>query len=243
MCLAGCGSGSPAGKTASEAPAPLPEAHVDPATAGTITGRVLFKGIPPAMPTIDMDSNPQCQREHKTPAKAETVLVNPNGTLRNVFIHVKDGLPNAHWPVPATSARLEQDGCVYVPHVQGIMQGQNLEILNNDPVNHNVHAECEKNAAWNVSQPPRAEHRNAQFDLEETLFPVTCSVHPWMRAYIAVSSHPFYAVTGADGAFTLNGVPPGTYTIEAVHEKLGAKSGKLTVTPKGAASIEFTYGS
>jgi plastocyanin len=221
----------------------LPDAHVDPATAGTVSGRVLFKGAPPVMPLIDMDSNPQCQRQHKTPARAQTIIVNPNGTLRNVFVHIKDGLTNAHWPAPAASARLEQDGCIYVPHVQVMMQGQNLEILNDDPVNHNVHAECEKNAAWNVSQPPRAEHRNAQFDLEETLFPVTCSVHPWMRAYIAVSSHPFYAVTGDDGTFTLNGVPPGTYTIEAVQEKLGAKSGKLTVTPKGTASIEFTYGS
>jgi plastocyanin len=242
VCLAGCGGG-PSAQTASEAPAPPPEAHVDPATAGTVSGRVLFTGKAPAMPVIDMSSNPQCERQHKTAVKAETVVVNSNGTLKNVFVHIKDGLAVAHWPVPPASARLEQDGCIYEPHVQGMMQGQNLEILNNDPVNHNVHAECEKNAAWNVSQPSRAEHRNAKFDLEETLFPVTCSVHPWMRAYIGVSSHPFFAVTGADGAFTLNGVPPGTYTIEAVHEKFGSKQGKLTLAPKGTATIEFTYGS
>lgn len=243
MCLAGCGGDTqPKTETQTTTPA-LPEAHIDPATAGAITGRVLFKGSPPAMPTIDFSSNPQCERQHKTPAKAETVIVNPNHTLRNVFIHIKDGLAPAHWTPPAESAHLDQTGCIYEPHVQGIMTGQNLEILNNDPVNHNVHAECEKNAAWNESQPPRAEHKNKQFDLEEIMFPVTCSVHPWMRAYVGVSSNPFFAVTGSDGAFTLNNVPPGTYTIEAVHEKYGSKEGRVTLTPKGVATIEFTYGS
>jgi len=216
---------------------------VDAATAGSITGRVLFQGTAPVMPVIDMSSNPQCERQHKTPAKGETVIVNANRTLRNVFVHVKDGLAPAHWTVPSTSAQLAQTGCIYEPHVQGIMEGQNLEILNNDPVNHNVHAECEKNAAWNESQPPRAEHKNKQFSVEEGLFPVTCSVHPWMRAYIAVSANPFFAVTGAEGTFTIKGVPPGTYTVEAVHEKYGSKEGKLTVAPSGTATIDFTYGS
>ena len=216
---------------------------MDAATAGTITGRVLFLGTPPVMPAIDMSSNPQCERQHKAPAKGETVIVNPNGTLRNVFVRIKDGLSPAHWTAPSTSAQLAQTGCIYEPHVQGIMEGQNLEILNNDPVNHNVHAECEKNAAWNESQPPRAEHKYKQFSVEEGLFPVTCSVHPWMRAYIAVSPNPFFAVSGADGRFTIQGVPPGAYTVEAVHEKYGSKEGKLTVAPSGTATIDFTYGS
>ncbi len=238
VCLAGCSS-TPQPQTVATA---LPEAHVDPATAGSISGQVLFKGDKPAMPAIDMSSNPQCERQHHKPASAETVVVNPNGTLRNVFVHIKDGLPAAHWTPPTTSAELTQNGCIYEPHVQGLMEGQNLDIVNDDPVNHNVHAECEKNAAWNISQPPRAEHKNRQFDLEEIMFPITCSVHPWMRAYLAVSAHPFFAVTGADGAFTLNGVPPGTYTIEAVHEKYGSKQGRLTVAPKAIATIDFTNG-
>jgi hypothetical protein len=237
---ASCGSG-PASQATAPAVDALPEGRVDPATAGKITGSVIFKGDPPAMPLIDMSSNPQCEKQHKTPAKGETTIVNPNGTLRNVFVHIKDGLPPAHWTPPAESAKLAQTGCIYEPHVQGILEGQNLEILNNDPVNHNVHAECEKNSAWNESQAPRAEHKNKQFALEEIMFPVTCSVHPWMRAYIAVSPHPFYAVTGADGTFTINGVPPGYYLVEAVHERLGSKVGRLTVPAKGSASIDFTY--
>lgn len=238
--LAACGSGPEPGN---ETSANLPAAHVDEATAGTISGRVLFHGDPPAMPVIDMSSNPQCERQHRTPSKGETVVVNSNKTLRNVFIWIKDGLPRARWTPPAESAKLDQIGCVYEPHVLGIMEGQQLEILNSDPVNHNVHAESRVNAAWNESQAPRAEHKFKRFDSAEVLFPVTCSVHPWMRSYIGVSPHPFFAVTGEDGSFTLKGVPPGSYTIEAVHEKYGRKEGKLTLAPSGNAVLDFAYGS
>jgi hypothetical protein len=103
---------------------------VDAATAGAITGRVLFKGDAPAMPVIDMSSNPQCERQHRTPQKAETVVVNPNGTLKNVFVWIKSGLAPARWPPPATAAKLDQHGCIYEPHVQGIMEGQDLDIVN-----------------------------------------------------------------------------------------------------------------
>jgi hypothetical protein len=239
--LTACGAGSQ--PQSSPATAALPLAHVDPATAGTISGRILFKGDAPAMPVIDMSSNPQCERQHRTPRKAETVVVNTNGTLGNVFVWIKDGLAPAQWPFPAQPAKLDQHGCLYEPHVQGIMENQDLEILNSDPVNHNVHAECQTNAAWNESQPPRAEHKFKKFNAQEVLFPVTCSVHPWMRAYIGVSPHPFFAVTGNDGSFTIKGVPPGTYTVEAIHEKYGKKEGKLTVAPSGTAAIEFIYGS
>jgi plastocyanin len=240
LLLAACGSST---QPKSDAEISLPAAHVDAATAGTISGRVLFNGDPPVMPVIDMSSNPQCERQHHTPQKARTVVVNANKTLRNVFVWIKEGLPRARWTPPAEAAKLDQNGCVYEPHVLGIMEGQQLEILNNDPVNHNVHAESQINPAWNESQPPRAEHKFKRFDSEEVLFPVTCSVHPWMRSYIGVSPHPFFAVTGEDGSFSLTGVPPGTYTIEAVHEKYGRKEGKLTLAPKGSATLEFAYGS
>ena len=240
LLVSACGSST---QPKPEAAASLPAAHVDEATAGTISGKVLFMGDAPVMPVIDFSSNPQCERQHKTPQKAETVVVNRNKTLRNVLVWIKDGLPKARWTPPETAAKLDQNGCVYEPHVLGIMEGQQLEIFNNDPVNHNVHAESQVNPAWNESQPPKAEHKYKKFDSEEVLFPVTCSVHPWMRSYIGVSPHPFFAVTGDDGSFTLKGVPPGTYTVEAVHEKFGRKEGKLTLAPNGAATLDFSYGS
>lgn len=241
--LASCGGG-PQPKTEISS---LPDAQVNAATAGSITGKVFFRGEAPVMPVIDMSSNPQCERRHqnsqKAPQRAQVVVVNTNGTLKNVFVWIKGGLAPARWAPPAIAARLDQDGCIYQPHVLGLMKGQQLEIFNSDAVNHNVHAESVVNPAWNESQPPRAEHKFKQFAAEEILFPVTCSVHPWMRSYVGVSPHPFFAVTGEDGSFTLQGVPPGTYTVEAVHEKYGRKEGTLTLMPSGKATLEFTYGS
>ncbi|HTA41861.1 MAG TPA: carboxypeptidase regulatory-like domain-containing protein [Bryobacteraceae bacterium] len=237
--LAACGSST---QPKTETESSLPVAHVDPATAGMIIGSIKFEGKPPVMAAIDMSSNPQCERQHHSQQKAETVVVNGNGTLRNVFVWIKDGLPRERWEPPAQSAKLDQIGCVYSPHVLGIMQGQKLEILNSDPVNHNVHAESQINPPWNESEPPRAEHKVKEFDSAEVLFPMTCSVHPWMRSYVAVSPHPFFAVTGDDGTFALKGVPPGTYTIEAVHEQYGRREGKVTLTPNGSATLDFTYG-
>jgi plastocyanin len=220
----------------------LPAAHVDPATAGSIAGRVIFSGKPPVMPVLDMSSNPNCEREHHIPQRAETVVVNPNGTLRNVFVWIKAGLPKARWTPPTSAVTLDQTGCMYEPHVIGLMVGQPLEILNDDPINHDVRAESKVNAAWNESQPPRAEHKLKTFDREEILFPMSCNVHPWMRAYIGVSPHPYFAVTGADGSFKLHGVPPGTYTVEAIHEQYGRKQETVTVSPQGSAKLDFSYG-
>ena len=240
LLLMSCSSG---GVPPAETTTALPEAHLDPATAGTISGSVLFRGAAPVMPVIDMSSNPSCERQHKAPVRAETVVVNPNRTLRNAFVHIKEGLPGVHWSPPAETVKLTQSGCIYEPHVIGIMVDQRLEVLNDDPVNHNVHAETTVNPPWNIAEAPKAEHSFRKFAAPEVLFPMTCSVHPWMRSYIGVSANPFFAVTDEDGSFTLRGVPPGTYTIEVVQEKLGRKEGTVTLPPAGTASIDFTYGS
>ena len=219
----------------------LPLAHIDPATAGAITGKVIFSGTAPAMPVIDMSAIPMCERQHHAPQKSEQVVVNPNGTLRNTFVWIRDGLPKASWAPPTESVKLDQNGCVYRPHVLGAMTGQEIEIENSDPLNHNVHAEPAINASWNESQPPRAEKKFKRFDLQEILFPVTCSVHPWMRAYISVVAHPFFAVTAEDGTFTLKSVPPGNYTVEAIHEKYGRKQAQVTVGPSESKAIDFNF--
>ncbi len=219
----------------------LPLAHVDDATAATLSGKVTFTGNAPPMPAIDMSANPMCELQHHTPVKSEQVTVNANGTLRNVLVWVKDGLPRARWQAPETPVTLDQNGCVYQPHVLAFMVNQQVEIMNDDPVNHNVHAESVVNAAWNESQPPRAEKKFKRFTEPEVWFPVSCSVHPWMRSYIAVLPHPFFAVTGDDGAFLIKGLAPGTYTLETVHEKYGRKDSKFTVGPKESKVLDFSY--
>lgn len=234
--LYGCGSSETRSATAA-----LPLAQVDTVNGATISGSVRFPGEAPAMPVIDMSSNPTCERQHAG-RRAEVVLVNANHTLRNTFVWIASGLPPARWPAPATVAHLDQNGCTYQPHVQGVMVGQTLQISNSDPVNHNVHAESRVNPAWNESEPPRAEMREKRFLEQEVLIPVSCSVHPWMRSYVGVVAHPFFAVTGDDGSFSLQGVPPGTYQLEAVHERFGRKQISVTVAPKQNRVVDFTYG-
>jgi plastocyanin len=233
----GCGSHP----EADQQETPLRLATIDEANAGTISGKVIFTGDKPAMPSIDMSANPMCERQHTTPEHAETVVINPNRTVRYAFVWIKEGLPKARWTPPPASIVLDQNGCVYRPHVLALMVGQQLEIDNSDPVNHNVHAEAQVNVAWNESQPPQAEKKFKTFSREEIWFPVTCSVHPWMRAFLSVVSHPFFAVTGEDGAFTLKGVPPGSYTVEAIQEKFGRKTAQVTVAPHESKTIDFSY--
>ncbi len=224
-----------------ETPENLPMVNLDYAQTGRIEGVVLFQGTAPERATLDLSSNPMCERQHKEPVKDETVIVNKNGTLKNVFVYISKGLPRVKWPVPQNPRQLNQSGCVYTPHVVGIMQGQQLEILNSDPVNHNVHAESKVNESWNESQPPKAEHKFKTFGAEEVLFPVTCSVHPWMRAWVGVVNHPYFEVSDKDGAFSMNNVPAGTYTVESVHEKYGKQQGQAVVTAGGTTKVEFKY--
>ena len=233
-----CGSHPPAGIDAETV---LPIATIDEANGATISGKVIFTGDKPAMPTIDMSANPMCERQHSTPQHAETVVLNLNSTIRYTFVWIKEGLPQARWAPPQTSVVLDQNGCVYRPHALALMVGQQLEIDNSDPVNHNVHAEAQVNVPWNESQPPQADKKFKTFPRQEIWFPVTCSVHPWMRAFLSVVSHPFFAVTGEDGTFTLKGVPPGTYTVEAIQEKFGRKTAQVTVAAHESKTVDFTY--
>lgn len=217
--------------------------HREEAVVGTgrVSGRVAFAGSAPVRVKLDLSANPTCERQHLRPVVSEDVIVNKNGTLRNTLVWVKSGLPDRKWSTPGSAVQLSQDGCVYQPHVLAVMTGQTIEISNTDPLNHNVHAEAVTNAAFNVAQPPRAEKLLERFGHQELMIPITCGVHAWMRAYVSVIGHPFFAVTGEDGAFELKGVPAGTYVLEAVHEKYGHLERPLTVTAQGLARVDFSY--
>ena len=207
---------------------------------GSVAGRVSFSGTAPVRVKLDLSANPTCERQHLRPVFSEDAIVNKNGSLRNTLVWVKSGLPDKKWIVPG-AAQLSQDGCVYQPHVLAVMAGQTIEVSNTDPLNHNVHAVALTNAAFNVAQPPRAEKLLERFEHQELMIPITCGVHGWMRAYVSVIAHPFFAVTGEDGAFELKGVPAGTYVLEAVHEKYGHLERQITVTAQGQAQVDFSY--
>jgi plastocyanin len=212
---------------------------VDPATAGAITGTIRFAGTPPAPETINRSSDPYCEQQGA--ATTETVVVGGASTLQNVFVYVKDGLGDRVFPVPSTAAVLDQKGCRYVPHVLGIQVGQTLEILSSDNTLHNVHAIPEQNREFNKAHQMAGIKHTHVFSTREVMVPFKCDVHRWMNAYVGVLDHPYHAVTGANGTFELKGLPPGTYTIEAWHEKLGTQTQTVTIGEKQTSDLTFTF--
>ena len=227
--------------SAPEAPAALrvSEDPVDPATAGSVTGMVMLTGTLPVGNPINMASDPYCEGQAKL-VNAE-VVAGTGGTLQNVFIYVKDGLGNLRFPVPATPVVLDQKGCQYAPRVIGIQTGQTLEIRNTDSTLHNMHASPEHNQEFNKALGQQGLNHIHTFSTAEVMVPFKCDVHRWMRAWVGVIDHPFHAVSTADGTFSLTGLPPGTYTIEAWHEKLGRQTQTITIGASEAKAIAFTF--
>ena len=242
--LAGCGGGEKTSEQPAPAPATpaaAPAAPIDAATAGEITGTVAFDGTAPAKVRIHMDAVPACTQTNKEAVFSEEVVVNDNKTLKNVFIYVKDGLGSRTFPPPSEPVLIDQKGCWYHPHVLGVMAGQKLDIKNSDPTNHNIHPMPTANREFNQSQPPGAPDLMQDFARPEVMIPVKCNVHPWMKAYIGVVANPFYAVTDDKGAFSIKGLPPGDYTIEAWQEKYGTQDQKVTVGAKESKTVTFNF--
>ncbi|HET7184462.1 MAG TPA: carboxypeptidase regulatory-like domain-containing protein [Terriglobales bacterium] len=217
------------------ATAAAPATPVDPATAATITGSVKYPGAVPKAAKIDMSQDPACKGDNTV----ETIVAS-NGNLENAFVYVKDGLGSRTFDVPKDAVQLDQKGCRYHPHVLGIMTGQKFEVINSDPTTHNIHPTPKDNREWNESQPPKASPIDKSFAREEIMLPVKCNQHPWMKMYINVVKSPYFAVTDKDGKYTLKGLPPGTYTIAVVHEKLGTETQQVTVGAKESKTVDFT---
>ncbi len=215
---------------------------IDPAAVGSISGTVTFTGTPPKRATIDMGQDPACSYAAKDPTFAEAVVVD-SGKLVNAFVYVKQGPDKYAVPVPTEPAILDQKGCRYAPHVLGLMVGQKLRILNSDPAMHNVHPTARNNESWNVSQMPGAAPIEQTFTEKELMLPITCNQHPWMKMYVNVLHHPFFAVSDAAGKFEIKGLPPGEYTLAIVHEKLGpGQEVHVTLAPKEAKQgVQFAY--
>jgi plastocyanin len=240
--LGGCSAkGTKEPKTSSATAAAPSYFRVDPATAGILTGRVRFTGKKPVRKPVDMSSDPACVEAHHGRAYDESVVVNPNGTVANVFIYIKSGLEGKNFEVPATPITLDQRGCWFHPRVIGIQVGQTLEIENSDPVTHNIHPLAQINREWNHSQGAGEPPLQRRFVRPEVMIRVKCNIHSWMHAYIGVVAHPYFAVTGRDGTFQIPNVPPGHYVIEARHEVLGTQTLDITVTHPGKIETDFTF--
>src|SRR5215470_5904238 len=222
--VAACGGGEPSNKSATpSAPAGTPAGEkVDASKAGKVAGTVTLDGAAPKNEAIKMNADPVCVREAKGPQLQETYVVGSDGkSLGNVFVYVKDGLGNYAYDAPTDSPKIDQKECRYHPHVFGMRVNQTLEIVNSDPTLHNIHALPKGNTEFNTGQPIQGMTTKHTFTAKEVMVPFKCDVHGWMNAYVGVMDNPYFAVTGPDGKFSLKGLPPGTYTIEAWHEKAG----------------------
>ncbi len=209
--------------------------------AGTISGSVTYSGQAPKLKPLSMDADPDCASKHTSPVLPEILVLGSGNAMANIFVRVKSGAPEKPFPAPTVDATINQQGCVYVPHVVGVMVGQNLKIRNSDGILHNVHGLPKKNPEYNVAMPKTRKEATRVFNTPEPLFPMKCDVHPWMQAYIAVMTHPYFDVTETDGKFQLSDLPAGAYEIEAWHEKLGTQIQSVTIGAADSKQISFTF--
>jgi hypothetical protein len=222
----GCGSGHPQDAAAQDG-------------AG-VSGSVKFTGTAPEPQKVKMDADPQCALHHKEAVMKEEVVVNPSGGLKWAFVYVKDGLASKP-AAPTEPVTLDQQGCMYSPHVLGIQVSQPLQITNSDQTLHNVNCKPTKSKPFNIAQPTKGMKSTKSFTAPEVAVKCACNVHPWMASYIGVVDHPYYAVTDDAGAFTIAGLPDGTYTLEAWHEKLGTATQQVTVSGGQAEPVNFEF--
>lgn len=207
----------------------------------TVSGIVHFTGAAPSNPTIDMSQESACKGKYTSPPTDPQFVVS-DGKLGNVFVYVKSGLPNgAKYTAPATPVEIDQSGCLYHPRVFGVMTDQDIVIKNDDNVLHNIKAVPTTNRGFNISQPSAGMTSKRHFSSQEVMVPLECNVHGWMHAWVGVLAHPFYATSGPDGSFSIKNLPPGTYTIEAWHEKLGTQSQTVTVGAGETKTADFTF--
>jgi hypothetical protein len=222
------------------ATAPAPSAAAPAAAAlGTnvIKGTVKLTGTPPEMKPLHREADPFCAR---SPMKEEDVMVGPGGGLKNVLVRVIKGAAGS-FPPPAQPAIVDQTECMYRPRVQGIVAGQPIQIRNSDQTLHNVHSYKGPSTLFNQAEIPGMPPMTKRVGEAGDVIKFKCDVHPWMTGYVGISSNPFFAVTGDDGSFTIDKLPPGAYTLEAWHERFGAKTADVTVAAGQPATVTLSF--
>lgn len=214
--------------------------YVSKSDEGTVSGVVKFDGTAPERKKIDMSQDTACASAPGDKLADDTVI--DAGKLENVFVYVTGGPADKFdFGIPTEAAVLDQQGCRYMPRVLGLQAGQVLRVINSDKTTHNVHPSPKKNTEWNQVQTQNGAPIEKKFGKAEALIPIKCNQHPWMLAHVGVLDHPFYAVSGKDGSFTIKNLPPGEYTLVAYHETLGEKKQKITVGAKEAKTQDFTF--
>jgi plastocyanin len=227
----------------STAPAqPVSYFKVDPATAGAVHGTITYSGPKPTQTIVAMDAEDACVKLHGgKPVYDDSLVVGPKGGVANAFVYMKSGLEGKKFEPSKTPVVLDQRGCMFTPRVLGLEAGEPLAVRNSDPFEHNVHPAPKNNREWNEGMTPGQPDVLHKFAREEVMIRVKCNVHPWMRAWIGVVEHPYFAITGPDGAFDLRNVPPGDYTVAVWHEKLGEQTQQIHLGASSTQPVSFTF--
>ena len=195
--------------------------------AGTLKGHVKYDGKPPKKKRLRMDADPVCGSSHSGPVYSENFKMAKDGSMAEALVYLKE--VSYDGGVPSEPAVLDQKGCIYMPHVFGMVAGQELLIKNSDATLHNIHSMPKVNKEFNFAMPKVVKEKKSTFSLSEPdPFYIKCDVHPWMKSWVLVSDHPFFAVTDENGNFSIEGIPAGTYEVVCWQEKFG----KRTITKK-----------
>jgi plastocyanin len=213
---------------------------VNAAGNGRITGTVKLDGPAPHMRGIDMSKDPYCVKAHASdPAHLETYVAGANGGLENVVLYISDWSGSAL--VSTAVPVFDQKNCVYSPHVLALDPGETFKVTTSDQTAHNIHPLPNPmvNVGWNQSQPPGAPPIEKSWKNPE-IIPVQCNIHPWMHGWFVVVKGP-YATTDSNGSYTIDNVPPGSYTVTAWQEAAGTQTAKVTVAAGGSGTADFTF--
>ena len=203
--------------------------------AGSLSGRVNFQGKVPKKKTLKMGADPVCGAAHETPPYRQSFVINEEGYLKNVMVYLNE--VNYDGETPNTQAVLDQKGCMYSPHVQGMMAGQELLIKNSDATLHNIHGLPTINSQFNFAMPKVVKEKALKIDKPEHPMYIKCDVHPWMKSYVSVFDHPYFAVTNDTGHYKIDNIPSGTYEVIAWQEKFKNKETKEWTTLSTSVTI------
>jgi plastocyanin len=209
--------------------------------AGTLKGHVKYDGKAPKKKKLRMDADPVCGSSHSSPVLSENFKMASDGSMAEALVYLKNVKYNGG--VPSEPAVLDQKGCIYMPHVFGMVAGQELLIKNSDATLHNIHSMPKVNKEFNFAMPKVVKEKKATFSKSEPdPFYIKCDVHPWMKTWVLVSDHPYFAVTDAKGNFSIEGIPAGTYEVVCWQEKFGKRTLTAEVTiGEGDTTKDFVF--